>query len=50
MVWLANPYGSRIIRAEVSGAASEAELLGVTVAEDLLGQGADLVLKHLYEK
>ncbi len=44
------PDGSRIIRAEVSGTAAQAELLGVTVAEDLLGQGADLVLKHLYEQ
>lgn len=44
------PDGSRIIRAEISGPASDAELLGISVAEDLLGQGADLVLKHLYEQ
>jgi len=44
------PDGSRVMRSEVSGAAIEAEMLGVTVAEDLLGQGADLVLKHLYEQ
>jgi hydroxymethylbilane synthase len=43
------PDGSRIIRAEISGLAAEAEALGIAVAEDLLGQGADLVLKHLYE-
>ncbi len=44
------PDGSRVMRSEVSGAAIEAEMLGVTVAEDLLGQGADHVLKHLYEQ
>jgi hydroxymethylbilane synthase len=44
------PDGSRIIRAETSGPASEAEALGIALAEDLLGQGADLVLKHLYEQ
>ncbi|WP_260295717.1 hydroxymethylbilane synthase [Sedimenticola hydrogenitrophicus] len=43
------PDGSRIMRAEISGPAAEAEALGIAVAEDLLGQGADLVLKHLYE-
>ena len=43
------PDGSRIMRAEVSGPASEAARLGTALAEDLLGQGADQVLKHLYE-
>jgi hydroxymethylbilane synthase len=43
------PDGSRIMRAEISGPAAEAEALGIAVAEELLGQGADLVLKHLYE-
>jgi len=44
------PDGSRIMRAEVTGPAVDAELLGISVAEDLLGQGADIVLKHLYEQ
>jgi len=44
------PDGSRIMRAEVSGPAEEAEALGIAVAEDLLGQGADQVLAHLYEE
>lgn len=44
------PDGSCVIRAEISGHTSEAEALGTTLAEDLLGQGADLVLKHLYEQ
>ncbi|WP_275100075.1 hydroxymethylbilane synthase [Sedimenticola hydrogenitrophicus] len=44
------PDGSCIMRAEISGPAAEAEALGIAVAEDLLGQGADLVLKHLYER
>ena len=43
------PDGSRIMRAEISGPASEAARLGTELAEDLLGQGADQVLKHLYE-
>jgi len=43
------PDGSRIMRAEISGPSSEAEALGIAVAEDLLGQGADQVLKHLYQ-
>ncbi|WP_428606362.1 hydroxymethylbilane synthase [Sedimenticola sp.] len=43
------PDGSRIMRAEISGPADEAESLGIAVAEELLGQGADQVLKHLYE-
>jgi len=43
------PNGSRIIRSEISGPASEAEALGTALAEDLLGQGADQVLMHLYQ-
>ena len=43
------PDGSRIMRAEINGPAGEAEALGIAVAEDLLGQGADQVLKHLYQ-
>lgn len=44
------PDGSRVMRAEISGPADEAESLGIAVAEDLLGQGADQVLAHLYEE
>ncbi len=43
------PDGSRIMRAEINGPAAEPESLGIAVAEDLLGQGADQILKHLYE-
>jgi hydroxymethylbilane synthase len=38
------PDGSRILRAEVSGAASEAEALGVRLADELLAQGAAEIL------
>jgi hydroxymethylbilane synthase len=38
------PDGSKILRAEVSGAAAEAERLGVALANDLLGQGAEQIL------
>ncbi len=44
------PDGSRTMRAEASGPEAEAEALGVAVAEDLLGQGADQVLAHLYQE
>lgn len=43
------PDGSRIIRSDISGPASEAEALGNALAEELLGQGADQVLMHLYQ-
>ncbi len=43
------PDGSLIIRAELSAPANEAETLGAYLAENLLGQGADQVLKYLYE-
>ena len=43
------PDGSRIIRSESSAPANEAEALGTRLAEDLLGQGADQVLMHLYQ-
>lgn len=38
------PDGSRILRAEATGRAADAEALGVRLAEDLLGQGADAIL------
>ncbi|ADC61258.1 hydroxymethylbilane synthase [Allochromatium vinosum] len=39
--------GSRILRAEASGPRAEAEAIGVRVADDLLGQGADAILSAL---
>ena len=39
--------GTRILRAEASGPRAEAEAIGVRVAEDLLGQGADAILSAL---
>jgi hydroxymethylbilane synthase len=38
------PDGTQILRAELGGAASEAALLGVRLAEDLLAQGAGAIL------
>lgn len=43
------PDGSRVIRAEISGPAAEVDALGLALAEDLLGQGADQILKKLYQ-
>lgn len=43
------PDGSRIIRAEIRGSQTEADSLGRTLADDLLLQGADQILRHLYE-
>ncbi len=42
--------GSRIIKDSIEGAPSEAERLGVTLAERLLKQGADVILKEVYGK
>jgi hydroxymethylbilane synthase len=38
------PDGSKILRAEVTGPAADAELLGHRLADDLLAQGADQIL------
>jgi hydroxymethylbilane synthase len=46
---VAEPDGSRVLRAETSGAPEAAETLGATVARDLLGQGADAILARLSE-
>lgn len=43
------PDGSRIIRAEIRGPQTAADSLGSALAEDLLGQGAGQILKHLYD-
>ena len=40
--------GSAIIRAEGKSAVENAEALGVTIAEQLLAQGADKILAKIY--
>lgn len=51
-LWLrglvANPDGSQVIRAEAKASVEQAEELGISVAEDLLAQGADVILKAVY--
>lgn len=42
------PDGGQLLRAESRASADEAEQLGVRVAEDLLGQGAEAILKAVY--
>ncbi len=42
------PDGSHILRAEAQGDAAETEQLGIRVADELLGRGADRILKALY--
>ncbi|WP_165668292.1 hydroxymethylbilane synthase [Metapseudomonas otitidis] len=42
------PDGGQLLRAESRALANEAEQLGVRVAEDLLGQGAETILKAVY--
>ena len=41
------PAGDRMLRAQARGAATDAEVLGTTVAEELLGQGAGEILAAL---
>lgn len=43
------PDGSKILRAETRGASSQAHQLGVDLAHDLLGMGADQILERLRE-
>ncbi|CAD5106351.1 hydroxymethylbilane synthase [Zestomonas carbonaria] len=42
------PDGGQLLRAEASASESQAEALGVQVAEDLLRQGAEDILKAVY--
>jgi hydroxymethylbilane synthase len=42
------PDGSRILRAQATAAAREAEQLGIRVAEELLSQGAAAILAEVY--
>ncbi|MCB1665693.1 MAG: hydroxymethylbilane synthase [Pseudomonadales bacterium] len=44
------PDGSRILRSEIRGPRKEAEQLGITVAEELLAKGADVILQALHEQ
>jgi hydroxymethylbilane synthase len=46
---VAEPDGSRILRASVQGRAADAEVLGRNAARDLLSQGADRILARLLE-
>jgi hydroxymethylbilane synthase len=50
-IWLrglvGRPDGSEVIRGEIRGAASAAEALGKNLAEQLLAQGAERILKEL---
>jgi len=43
-----SPDGTTVIRGEVRGAAADAERLGVSLAEDLLGRGAGAILAALH--
>tara|TARA_R100001377_G_scaffold29507_3_gene16067 strand:+ start:868 stop:1794 length:927 start_codon:yes stop_codon:yes gene_type:complete len=43
------PDGKRLLRCEMRGARADAEQLGIAVAENLLAQGADEILRALYE-
>ena len=40
--------GSKILRADILGAASDAQALGVALAEDVLAQGAGAILAEVY--
>ena len=40
--------GKRIIKDTIEGEAEKAEKLGVTLAEKLLKQGADVILREVY--
>lgn len=42
------PDGSQIIRGERRGPIKDAEKMGVELAEELLGQGADIILHNVY--
>ncbi|MCW8964907.1 MAG: hydroxymethylbilane synthase [Gammaproteobacteria bacterium] len=51
-LWLrglvASPDGRQVIGGDITGAAEDAESLGIELAEDLLGRGADKILAALY--
>ncbi len=43
-----SPDGAEMIEADIRGACSDAETMGVTLAEQLLSYGADRILKEVY--
>jgi hydroxymethylbilane synthase len=45
-----NLEGTQIIRSEIRGGRHQAEQLGLTVAEDLLSQGAEEILSALRDQ
>lgn len=45
---VANRNGTRILRAHISGQAAHAETIGLRVAEELLQQGAEKILREFY--
>ncbi|EMK6890741.1 hydroxymethylbilane synthase [Vibrio cholerae] len=51
-IWLralvGEPDGSQIVRGEIRGPRTQAEQLGITLAEQLLSQGAKKILERLY--
>lgn len=51
-IWLralvGEPDGSKIVRGEIRGPRTQAEQLGITLAEQLLSQGAKEILERLY--
>ncbi|EKF9662746.1 hydroxymethylbilane synthase [Vibrio cholerae] len=51
-IWLralvGEPDGSQIVRGEIRGPRAQAEQLGITLAEQLLSQGAKEILERLY--
>ncbi|EGQ7786590.1 hydroxymethylbilane synthase [Vibrio cholerae] len=51
-IWLralvGEPDGSQIVRGEIRGTRTQAEQLGITLAEQLLSQGAKEILERLY--
>lgn len=52
-IWLralvGEPDGSHIVRGEIRGPRTDAEALGVQLAQQLLSQGADDILARLYQ-
>jgi hydroxymethylbilane synthase len=44
-----SPDGSLLYRAEAESSLTDFEALGKAVAEDLLAQGADRILRELYQ-
>ena len=41
------PDGSKVVRAEIRGSATQGEALGRQLAEQLLSQGADVILRKM---